>query len=143
MWGGSAATIFEDKEDAVCGVVWKLKMEHSLTLDIQERYYRRLPVDVKILPANDEHVAYTNGYTASFNTLRCRTYQQILPDEEQSENKASCPPSPQYKRVMVVGSNEHKLPLEYHKRLEAMPDNGYAGPAFIKLSIFENGYIRM
>jgi len=140
-WGGSAATIFEDKKEAVCGVVWKLEREHSLTLDIQERQYKRLYVDVKILPADVEHAAYTNGYIASFNTVRCRTYQMILPEEVESENKPPCLPSPQYKRVIVAGSKEHKLPLVYHKRLEVMPDNGFSGPCFIKLSIFENGYM--
>jgi len=140
MWGGSAATILEDEKDAVCGVVWKLEREHSLTLDIQERYYRRVYVDVKILPANDEHAAYTNGYTASFKTIRCRTYQMDLPDDNQLKNK-HVPPSPYYKRVLVAGSNEHKLPFEYHKRLEAIPDNGFSGPCGIKLSLFENGYM--
>jgi gamma-glutamylcyclotransferase len=139
-WGGSAATILEDKGQVVCGVVWKLEREHSLTLDIQERQYRRLHVDVKILPFNHENVLFTNGHTASFNTIRVRTYQMILHDDVQSENKPPCLPSPQYKRVILNGSKEHRLPLEYHKRLEAMPDNGFSGPVFIRLSIFEDGF---
>jgi len=141
-WGGSAATILEDKGDVVCGVVWKLEREHSLTLDLQESRYRRLYVDVKILPANDENVAYTNGYSAQFSTIHCRTYQMILPNDGQIENQPPALPSPQYKQVIVTGAKEHKLPLDYRKRLEAMPDNGFPGPALVKLSIFENEHLR-
>lgn len=66
-WGGSAATIVEDNEEVVCGVVWKLGREHSETLDLQERSYRRLHVDVKILPAGDQNVRFTNGHTGKWN----------------------------------------------------------------------------
>jgi len=137
-WGGAAATIIEDKGQVVCGVVWKMDGKDSQSLDLQEWHYRRLYVDVKILPAGDENVPFTNGYTASLNTIRCRTYQMILDDDPMSENRPPYLPSPAYKQVIVAGSKEHRLPLEYHKRLEAMEDNGYSGPIFVRLSIFED-----
>lgn len=65
----------------------------------------------------------------------------MIVDDRRISNDSPCLPSPHYKRVIVYGSKEHQLPLEYHKRLEAMPHNGFPGPVFIPLSIFHDGHL--
>ena len=48
-WQGDAATITQDPDSTVFGVIWELDQEHQETLDQQEsvpRVYRRIQVEV-------------------------------------------------------------------------------------------------
>ena len=50
-WQGAAATITQDPNSTVYGVIWELEQEHQETLDQQEsvpRVYRRIQVEVCI-----------------------------------------------------------------------------------------------
>ena len=61
-WQGAAATITQDPESTVFGVIWELEQEHQETLDLQEsvpRVYRR--IKVKVYKIN-----YYLGYVASW-----------------------------------------------------------------------------
>lgn len=118
LWHGSYATVYKTSPDAkVFGCVWRLKMEDSQSLDLQEIGYRRIDVDV--------HVAHEPR-----DIIKCRTYE-ILDIDRFIPGKDL--PSPHYKHVIVSGAIEHRLPEEYIKQLKAIPDNGYVGPVWLKL----------
>ncbi|XP_071487551.1 gamma-glutamylcyclotransferase-like [Diadema antillarum] len=97
----------ESEGDTVWGVVWRLKQSDLPSLDEQEgrgEVYDRLQVTVQ----SQEGVKYT-----------CLTYQMIHYVEEK--------PSPQYLLVIRKGAEQNKLPEDYRKRLDSIPDNGYDG----------------
>lgn len=67
--------------------------------------------------------------TELFGKLDCKVYQRFI----RKENIVLV--SHIYKKVCIQGAKEHGLPLEYIKKLEAMPDNNYKGPIDIPVNI--------
>lgn len=44
-------------------------------------------------------------------------------------------PSPHYKRVILCGAKEHRLPQAYIAKLEAIQDNGFVGACSMHFSV--------
>uniref|UniRef100_A0A0B7B3N7 gamma-glutamylcyclotransferase n=1 Tax=Arion vulgaris TaxID=1028688 RepID=A0A0B7B3N7_9EUPU len=103
-WLGATATIRSGSpEDYVCGVIWTLDIKDLEALDIQEIFYHPIDVDVK---------------SEQGEIIKCRTYEMdktLLTDTK---------PSPHYKKVVIAGARQNKLPEEYIQFLESFPDNG-------------------
>ena len=90
--------------DTVCGVLWELEQQHQATLDDQEGVgkglYRRFSVRVDLL--NRPEVVTREAITYQV------TDEHLTPEGEE-ENR----PSGVYKKVMVEGAREQKLPQDY------------------------------
>ncbi|KAM6974578.1 gamma-glutamylcyclotransferase a [Tautogolabrus adspersus] len=110
-WHGGVATILSHPGSEVWGVIWTLGDENITSLDKQEGVslgqYSPLEVSVE----------------TDKGLMLCRTYQM--------NNFHPCPPSPQYKEVVCLGAEQNGLPVEYMKRLEAIPTNNYSGPSIL------------
>ncbi|KAF0304795.1 Gamma-glutamylcyclotransferase [Amphibalanus amphitrite] len=117
-WKGAAATIEEDCDKHVWGVIWELDEEHLKTLDeqegVQQGIYRPVTVTAET-PAGER--------------LRCRSYQLVTPPERDRR------PSAVYKDVIERGAAENQLPAEYRARLAAIEDNGYRGQVEVALDL--------
>jgi gamma-glutamylcyclotransferase len=61
--------------------------------------------------------------------VECRTYQYS------NKNRQRNAPSPHYKKVIVEGAIEHKLPDWYIYQLNAIEDNGYKGKVNVSLDV--------
>lgn len=105
-WRGAPASIDQDTNDHVWGVVWKLNKSDLEHLDSQESSYHALEVAVTT-PEGEEQV--------------CRTYQitEVLPEE---------PPSPQYLSIMIEGAKQCGVPAPYINRLCATTHNEDSSP---------------
>uniref|UniRef100_A0A3P9B886 Gamma-glutamylcyclotransferase a n=1 Tax=Maylandia zebra TaxID=106582 RepID=A0A3P9B886_9CICH len=110
-WHGGVATIESYPGAEVWGVIWTLNNEHLSSLDDQEA------VKAGVYSPLEVSVETDNG------TVLCRTYQM--------NNFHACPPSPQYKQVVCLGAEQHGLPVEYKKSLEAVQTNNYSGPSIL------------
>ncbi|EGT46118.1 hypothetical protein CAEBREN_30564 [Caenorhabditis brenneri] len=112
-WQGALATVIEENGKEVWGCVWKMPNEYSDSLDEQEKGYHRLMV-----PVHTPH-----------GVIICRTYQysDLGADAEL--------PSPHYKLVIVEGAKEHKLPEDYIRKLESIPDNGFKGSVDVDIPL--------
>jgi len=119
-WKGAAATIVEDKQADVWGVIWELDQEHQETLDRQEGVsngiYRPLTV---------------TAVTPDGSSCSCRSYQLVTPPETDRR------PSAVYHDVIVRGAVESGLPGDYVERLRAIENNGYSGRVEVELNLSE------
>ncbi|XP_023676952.1 gamma-glutamylcyclotransferase-like [Paramormyrops kingsleyae] len=102
-WQGGVATIKEQKDSEVWGVVWKISSEDRRNLDKQEGVDRGLyrPLEVNV------------------NT----TYGEILCHAYQMNNFTSKLASPQYKQVICMGAEQNGLPPDYIRELHALETN--------------------
>ncbi|XP_020487303.1 gamma-glutamylcyclotransferase a [Labrus bergylta] len=110
-WHGGVATILSRPGSEVWGVIWTLSDEHITTLDKQEGVSLGLYSPLEVSVETDKGL------------MLCRTYQM--------NNFHPSPPSPQYKEVVCLGAEQNGLPVEYMKKLEAIPTNNYSGPSIL------------
>jgi len=113
-WHGAAATVVEDSNCHVWGVVWQLDKKDIANLDRQEFGYDPITFTVE---------------TDAGQKLECRSY--VVSGTPAILDKR---PSQVYKNVIIKGATEHRLPPEYIEQLKNIEDNGYAGPVGIELS---------
>lgn len=106
LWKGATATLVEDKNNYVWGVIWDLPLEYLEILDGQEVGYDHRIVDVTM-----------NG-----TIIPCKTY--ILTTNFTGDGS----PSKAYKTVIVKGAEENNLTPEYCDFIKNFPDNGNEGP---------------
>ena len=105
------------------GAIWKLAGSDAASLDEQEGVgnpaggYSR--VEVFVSRASVEEGADPQ--------LLCRSYQLKRDSGPQL-------PSPAYKRVILSGARELRLPPDYVAKLEAVETNGYSGPIGVSLT---------
>jgi len=122
-WQGSVATIIEDKNSNMYGIVWELQKEHLKTLDEQEgvphNVYKRINVQVQPVGSNE--------------TIDCVSYQ-LLPERFLSTG-SKARPSFVYKDVIIRGAIENNMPDEYITKLKNIEDNGYNGNIDVNLSL--------
>lgn len=68
--------------------------------------------------------------------LNCRSYQLVVTPNKTSDG--SLPenrrPSPLYKKVILNGAIESKLPEDYIQKIRNIPHNNYKGTYKIKIS---------
>ena len=64
-----------------------------------------------------------------------KAYTYQLLEERYLPEGSDCRPSAVYKRVIVQGAIENKLPADYIKKLENIEDNGYDGEVDVKLPL--------
>ena len=105
-WGGAPATIIEDTNSHVWGVVWRLSQFDLENLDAQEgapHIYNRMAVNVKGIKGID---------------YECYTYYLA--------NYIDGPglPSLLYLKVILKGAKENKLPEDYISNLQSIEHNG-------------------
>ncbi|XP_055943609.1 gamma-glutamylcyclotransferase-like [Argiope bruennichi] len=113
-WKGSTAAIIESENDFVWGVIWEISKDQEEVLDKHEKGYIPLILPIEI---------------DSFRRLDCKVYLRFVKEEE--VGKPSC----LYKAVFIQGAKEHRLPLHYIQKLEAVEDNGYKGPVDIPVKV--------
>ncbi|KAF6198477.1 hypothetical protein GE061_008225 [Apolygus lucorum] len=117
-WGGYVATIVPDERAVVWGAIWDIGDENLEDLDRQEgvkdSVYRPLEVPVK---------------TPSGEVVTCRCYCLVnQPSYPEVPNVPNLLPSKVYMDTVIRGAIESRLPEDYVKMLEAIPNNGYDGP---------------
>ncbi|KAG8228951.1 hypothetical protein J437_LFUL007702 [Ladona fulva] len=127
-WGGAAATIVPHKNKHVWGALWELNTTDMSNLDRQEgvesKVYEPFEVDVET-PNGENFTARTYRFirnpppAAPQNTLDLGSIFSQIPEDRQ--------PSPEYRRVIVIGAYESDLPDDYIKTLEMIPHNGFNG----------------
>ncbi|XP_064477512.1 gamma-glutamylcyclotransferase-like [Ornithodoros turicata] len=114
-WRGATATIAPaDTACCVQGVVWSLPHEDVPILDEQESGYNGMDVKVE-LPSGEKK--------------SCRTYIHKEPKVDESK------PSAVYKRIIIAGALEHKLPGDYVQNLLKLQDNGCCNGIAIPVDI--------
>ena len=115
-WGGAPATVVPDPGEHVWGAVWALDMADRDSLDDQEGvqggWYDVFNATVET-PAGEQ--------------LLCRSYRMHVEPAKEHPLPASRQPSHIYKRVVLAGARESRLPQDYIDHLEAIPDNGSHG----------------
>ncbi|XP_054462162.1 gamma-glutamylcyclotransferase a [Anoplopoma fimbria] len=110
-WHGGVATITACPGTAVWGVIWTLSNEDLARLDIQEGVSEGIYSPLEVSVETDRGL------------IVCRTYQM--------NNCHASHPSPQYKQVICLGAEQNGLPVEYMKKLQAIPTNNYSGPSLL------------
>ncbi|XP_046387088.1 gamma-glutamylcyclotransferase-like [Ischnura elegans] len=129
-WGGAVATIVPDGGHHVWGALWEMNMTDVGNLDRQEGVESGIyePMEVEVESSEDGRIrARTYRYvkepfpdtTATSGNISLGTLWAELPEKRR--------PSPEYRRVVVLGALETGLPAEYTSALEMIPHNGYAG----------------
>ncbi|RWS17648.1 gamma-glutamylcyclotransferase-like protein [Dinothrombium tinctorium] len=111
-WKGGTANIVPRANSFVIGVVWRIAQTDVTQLDAQEVGYRPVAVNV---------------CTDDGSVLECRTYVQLNGCEHEQHSCADpcfVAPSAAYKRVVLMGGEEHGLDAEYLDSIRRMPDNG-------------------
>jgi len=114
-WGGAVATIEEEEDSEVWGVLWQLSMEDLPKLDKQEgvpKIYRRKEVEV---------------FIEGLGLTKAVTYQLTVP------KLADRRPSKIYRQVILKGAAEHSLPSHYRDKLERIEHNDGLGDGSIQL----------
>ncbi|XP_037077804.1 gamma-glutamylcyclotransferase-like [Pollicipes pollicipes] len=117
-WQGAVATIVEDAEQHVWGVIWELDEQHRETLDNQEGVHQGIYRPLSVM-----------AETPDGRRLACRSYQLAAPPGGDGR------PSAVYKRVILLGATENALPDAYLRFLAALPDNGYSGDVDVGLDL--------
>ncbi|XP_017787053.1 PREDICTED: gamma-glutamylcyclotransferase-like isoform X2 [Nicrophorus vespilloides] len=129
-WKGASATIVPQSDAHVWGAIWEIDMKNLPDLDRQEGVDRNIyfPLEVNVVNPEGE-------------SIQCRVYQQTISPsfihnikDLPSERK----PSPIYLKTIQLGGVESKLPEDYVKFLNTIPDNGYSGQIDIQLDLAEN-----
>ncbi|KAG0717928.1 Gamma-glutamylcyclotransferase [Chionoecetes opilio] len=117
-WKGAAATIVEDPDSSVYGVLWEIGNEDMANLDRQEGVHKKIykVMDVEVETEKDECVG-------------ARSYQVIRPLEGDRR------PSYVYMDVIIRGAKENGLPKDYIRFLENIEHNGYNGSVEIDLQL--------
>ncbi|XP_048881402.1 gamma-glutamylcyclotransferase-like [Brienomyrus brachyistius] len=103
VWQGGVATVEEQKDSEVWGVIWKINSEDRRNLDKQEGVDRGLyrPLEVNV--------------NTTYGEIPCHLYRM--------NNFTSKVPSPQYKQVLCMGAEQNGLPLDYVKKLCTLETN--------------------
>lgn len=97
--GSGKANLAPDAGASVWGVVWSIDVEHWARLDACEPGYGRIDVEV-----------WTPRRSLAVQTYRAR----ILTDDPVAFDW--------YKRLILEGAREHRLPLEWLETLTALPE---------------------
>uniref|UniRef100_A0A6P7FXG1 gamma-glutamylcyclotransferase n=1 Tax=Diabrotica virgifera virgifera TaxID=50390 RepID=A0A6P7FXG1_DIAVI len=115
FWRGCGANITEASGEKVFGALWELKDEDFINLDRQEyvhlNVYKRILVEIE---------------TPDGQKLNCIAYQMV--NNFEKVDLANLPfdrrPSPAYMDVIIKGSQETGLPIDYTKFLGTVSTNG-------------------
>jgi len=75
-----------------------------------------------------------NIVTPDGGTVLCRSYVLVDQPDKQVPLPLNRRPSKAYLNTVLLGAKESRLPLDYFKMLEEIPNNGNDGPAVPWLS---------
>lgn len=112
VWKGGVADIVPDEDAEVYGVVYRLLDEDLPSMDKQKGVGKANPLYERISVV----VETADG------PLECISYAMV----ESRRDAAGFPPSIQYRKCIVNGAKQAKLPKPYVKQLERIQDNGNA-----------------
>ncbi|XP_071445488.1 gamma-glutamylcyclotransferase-like isoform X2 [Hetaerina americana] len=128
-WGGAVATIVPDKGRHVWGSLWEINTSDIGNLDrqegVQDGVYMPIVVGIET-PIGEILEARTYKYirdppppAPSDTSVSLGHLWKDLPNERR--------PSPEYKRIIVIGAIETGLPRDYVEALEMIAANDYQG----------------
>ncbi|CAH8647374.1 unnamed protein product [Schistosoma rodhaini] len=119
-WFGATATIKPSLSEYVMGTIWKMCINDTETLDLQESspiIYR--PVEIPV------HL-----FSGKSSIINCRSY--ILNSTEPGD------PSPYYLDIIIRGAIQSQLPQSYIDQLKEIKHNGYLGKCNLYMNVLNN-----